>query len=277
MNGSYHKFVKGYNSHNGYYNLCEVVLGLIRFVENSYNIKLPTLNHWFVNRVDIALCFDLKDNISVIKYISNLRKCDFPRRENRYKDYKFGLYYDGKTTTLKIYNKYLEFLEHDFSKLKKTDFDVDTYLNVINGFIRFEVEIKKKKLVQLYKSKYKKEIKNIRVTNLNYNYLLEVWKCEFMKLLKMYESDLKIVRKKEDVEKRLKTLYSDVRARNLYNFYLSIIIDGKDCIKDRVSKSCFYRNTADLMSAGIDFSQKFDIDFEDNMVDFNPFEWKEVV
>lgn len=26
IEGSYHKIVKGYNSHNGYYNLCEIVL-----------------------------------------------------------------------------------------------------------------------------------------------------------------------------------------------------------------------------------------------------------
>ena len=35
-----------------------------------------------------------------------------------------SLYLTGTTTTLKIYNKLLEFRKHDLRKLSKTDFDV---------------------------------------------------------------------------------------------------------------------------------------------------------
>lgn len=80
IEGSYHKIVRGYNSHNGYYNLLEVTKGLISFTENAYNIKLPDLKHWFLQRVDIAICFDLENQANVLKYLSNLHSCDYPRR-----------------------------------------------------------------------------------------------------------------------------------------------------------------------------------------------------
>lgn len=240
-------------------------------VQVAYGIVLPSLPHWFINRIDIACCYDLKNNNDVMHYIDNLRKCDYARRKAKTKDYQFGLYYPGTTTTLKIYNKYLEFKNHDMKKFKGTTFDLIKYLDFINGFIRFEVEIKKKKLVSMYNKKY------IRVVNVCYNDLKNVWSDEFMKLLKMYESDLKIVRGKEKVEQRLFEMYGNTKGLRLYNFYLSLIIDGIDIVKLKTSKNVYYTNIRDLKKASIDFSQKLNIDFEDNIVDFNPFDWKEVV
>lgn len=273
LEGSYHKISKGYNSHNGYYNLSIICLNLIKLVENAYNIKLPLLKHWFINRVDIAICFDLKSQDNVLKYISNLHMCDYPRRHlKNYGDYGgTGIYFCGTSTTLKIYNKYAEFKKHDLNKFKNTDFNITDYLDIIKGFIRFEVEIKKKKLVSIYNDKY------IRIRNINYKDLKDIWSDEFMRLLKIYENDLKVVRSREEVEKRLYSLYGSVKGRRLYNFYLSLIIDGIDIVKVRTSKNVYYTNIRNLKSAGIDFSQKLNIDFDDNIIDFNPFFYDEVV
>lgn len=273
IEGSYHKIIKGYNSHNGYYNLVEVCKGLIDMTEKAYNIKLPELKHWFLNRVDIALCFDLEEQNRVLKYLGNLHMCEYPRRSlKNYGDYGgTGIYYSGTSTTLKIYNKYLEFKKHDIKKFKGTDFNLINYLNEIQGFIRFEVEIKKKKLTSLYDKKY------IRIRNISYEELKKVWCDEFMKLLKLYESDLEIVRNKEKVESRLISIYGNTKGRRLYNFYLSLIIDGIDIVKSRTSKNVYYTNVRELKKSGIDFSQKLNVDFDDNIIDFNPFEWKEVV
>ena len=60
IEGSYHKIVKGYNSHNGYYDLQFISENLIKLVELSYNIKLPILDYWYLKRCDFAICFDLK-------------------------------------------------------------------------------------------------------------------------------------------------------------------------------------------------------------------------
>jgi len=270
IEGSFHKIMRGYNSHNGFYNLVEIVKYLISAIEYAYDIKLPELGHWFLQRIDIAICFDLKNNKDVREYINNLSLCNYPRRNiKHYTDE--AIYCSGTTTTLKIYNKMLEFRKHDMKKLYKSNFNIDDYLQKIQGFVRFECEIKKKKLEDVYKTKY------IRVKNVNYKDLKSVWSEEFMKLLKLLESDLKIVRDKKEIEKRLYTMYSNVRARNLYNFYTSIMLDGMREVKARTSKTVYYKNIKDLKLANIDLSQKYKLTVENKIIDFNPFVWEEVV
>lgn len=271
IEGSYHKVINGYNSHNGFYNLQSIVNWLIGAIENAYNIKLPTLKHWFLQRIDIAICFDLGTNEDVRKYINNLSLCSFPRRNNikHYQDE--SIYCSGTSSTLKIYNKMLEFKKHDMKKMFNLNFNIDNYLDKIKGFVRFECEIKKKKLESIYCKKY------IRVRNVSYNDFYEVWKCEFMKLLNMFESDLTIVRNKEDIKRRLYTCYSERRASVLYAFYSSIILDGITEVKKTVPKRTYYRYIKDLKAVNIDLSQKYTVSAERDTVDFNPFEWKEVV
>jgi len=270
IEGSYHKLKMGYNSHNGFYNVSSICKNLIEIVNTAYNINLPSLKHWFLQRIDIAICYDLGNNVNVRNYINNLSMCNYPRRNIKtYQDE--SIYLTGATTTLKIYNKMLEFKKHDIKKLKTTEFEIYKYLDIINGFIRFECEIKKKKLKDYYNNTY------IRVLNVSYKDLKEIWKCEFMKLLKMFDNNLKIVRDKKEIEKRLYTLYAERKAGILYNFYLSIMVDGLRQVKNRTSKSTYYRNISELKKANIDFSQTYKIDLQKQIIEFNPFDYKEVV
>lgn len=88
IEGSYHKIVKGYNSHNGFYNLCSICQNLINIVSNAYNVELPELRHWFLQRVDIAIVFDLETQENIKRYLENLHGCNFPRRNlKNYSDY----------------------------------------------------------------------------------------------------------------------------------------------------------------------------------------------
>ena len=98
-----------------------------------------------------------------------------------------------------------------------------------------------------------------------------------MKLLKLFENDIKKVRRKEDVEKRLKTLYKENLANRLYDFYMSIMCDGLKNVKIRTKKTTYYRNLQYLKEANIDLTQKFNIDFQEQIIDFDPFTMKEVV
>ena len=260
----------GYNSHNGFYNLVEIVKYLIGAIEYAYKVNLPGIHHWFLQRADIAICYDLDNNQNVRDYINNLNQCNYPRRNIKYYQDE-SIYTTGTTTTLKIYNKYLEFRKHDMKKLFKSNFDIDNYIQEIQGFIRFECEIHKKKLQDYYNKSF------IRIINVRYKDLKEIWCDEFMKLLKLYKNDLKIVRNKKDIEKRLYSLYTPVRARNLYNFYTSIMVDGLREVRNRSSKTVYYKNIKDLRNANIDLSQKYKLTLESKIIEFNPFEWKEVV
>ena len=71
VEGSYHKIWKGFNSHDGVYNLQYIVNEFIKLVENAYSIKLPTLEKWYLQRIDIAKCFDIEKQQNVCEYINS--------------------------------------------------------------------------------------------------------------------------------------------------------------------------------------------------------------
>ena len=270
VEGSYHKMIKGFNAFDGFYNIVEIAKFFIEAVESTYNVELPKLQHWFLQRADIAICYDLKDNQTVRNYINNIKLCEYSRRNiKHYQDE--SIYCTGTTTTLKIYNKLLEFQKHDIKKFYNTSFNLDKFIKKIDGFIRFECEIKKKKLESIYNKKY------IRINEVNYKDLKQIWSDEFMKLLKLFESDLYIVRKKEDIKKRLYSLYTTRQANLLYNFYICYVSDGAKDVKTRFSKPTFYRYVKLLKEAGVDLSQKYTLELVDDYVYFNPFEAQEVL
>lgn len=273
VEGSYHKIIKGHNAFDGFYNIQEIGLNFIKFVENAYDVKLPSLNHWFLQRVDITKSFDLLEQQKVCSYINSLKLISYPRRDMKFYTNE-TLYCPGQITTLKIYNKFLEFNKNDRLKVSRFINVVD-FLNRIKGFIRFECEIKKKKLINIYNKKF------IRLTDVKYSDLENVWSEEFMKILKFDSKNLKRVRTKEEVRDRLSEKYKSAKALRLYQFFITILNDGYDTVKDEVSSSSFYRNITDLKSAGIDFSQSNFSDIStvnfDNIIDFDPFLWKEVL
>ena len=60
---------------------------MIKLVENAYNIKLQDVHHWFLQRCDIAVVYNLETQENVKNYINNLRLCAYPRRGlKHYKD-----------------------------------------------------------------------------------------------------------------------------------------------------------------------------------------------
>lgn len=268
IEGSYHKIVKGYNSHDGYYDLQFISKSLIEMVELTYNIELPEFDNWYLQRADIAICYDLENQENVKSYINSLSRCQYPRRNAKFY-YDESLYLSGTTTTLKIYNKMLEFKKHDIKKFTSADFDLLNYLKMIDGFIRFECEIKKKTLVNLFGQKH------IKIVNVKYDNLKKIWSDEFMKLLKFVEKDLEIVRSREDVKERLNKIFKPSKASRLYNFYCAIQLNGLVDTKQSMSRSVYYRNIQDLKDAKIDFSQSYKIE-EMQIFYFNPFEAKEV-
>lgn len=272
IEGSLHKYIKGFNAYDGFYDLKFVCETMIKIAEDTYNIKLPEPCDWFLQRCDIAICYDLGSQENVQKYINSLSNCKFPRRHCKFY-YNECVYFPGTTTTLKIYNKFLEFKKHDLSSLSKTSFNVFDYSKKIQGFVRFECEIKKKMLSKLFNNK-----KHICVLDVNYDILKSVWSDEFMKIIKFIKNDLEVVYARDKVYDRLVELYKPCKASRLYNFYLSLICEGEKNVFLKTTRSVFYRNIRDLKVAHIDFSQNMNfIDTEEDMFYFNPFEYKEVV
>lgn len=271
IEGSYHKFKKGYNSHNGFYDfqyLCNFLIGTI---ENYYKIELPQLFEWYVARVDVACVYDLDTQENIATYINNLKQCTFPKRKVRfYKDE--SLYCSGSSSTLKIYNKKLEFMKHDISKFRNVGFHLENYLHYIEGFIRFECEIKKRKFCNYLR----KDI--VKVNDINYDILKDIWSDEFMKLLKCNkESELIIIKSRIQLKCILDNSFKPMKARNMYAFYTNLMLDGIESVKNSMSSSSFYRYLDDFKKLNIDLSQKYNIEITNKFIDFNPFLYEEVV
>ena len=55
------------------------------------------------------------------------------------------------------------------------------------------------------------------------------------------------------------------------------MVDGLRIVKARTSHNVYYKNIRDLKSANVDLSQRYKLTLENDIIDFNPFEWKEVV
>lgn len=271
IEGSYHKFKNGYNSHNGFYDFKYLCNFLIGNIEQQYKIELPQLSTWYVMRVDIACVYDLENQDNIATYINNLKLCSFPRRKPRF--YKNeSLYYSGTSTTLKIYNKMLEFKKNDMKKFRNTDFNINEYLEQIKGFIRFECEIKKKKLEKFYKRSL------VNVLSINYDDLKSIWSNEFMKLLKCNNnSELVIIKSRTQLEEILNKNFKPVTARNLYNFYTSYMIDGEEAVRSRMSSSSYYRYLGEFNKLHIDLSQSYNVEITNKIINFNPFFYSEVI
>ena len=259
--------IRGYNSHNGFYDINEVVQGLINLFSNGFNLELPDIKKWYIQRIDISYVYDLLNQENVKNYINNNRYLVYPRRKTQY-FLNECVYFAGSRTTLKIYNKLVEFLKHDSRKLfKYSDFNLDNYKEEIKGFIRFECEIRKKKINEL--------LGNNGIENIKLEVLEDFVRCEFMKLFKINDKNLCIVRNQIDVKNLLYSRHSECKARRLFGFYLTCINDGINNVKEQFSSSSFYRNISELKEAGIDFTQQAFVveekQVEEKFIDFIPF------
>ena len=130
---------------------------------------------------------------------------------------------------------------------------------------------KEKKLSYTFKKNY------IRVCNISYNDLKAIFDDEFRKFFKILQNDLEIVYERESIKARLESLYKEVRARNLYNFYILIQAQGLQEVKRNANRSMYYKNISDLKKAKRDFTQKSNLDLTTNNIRFNPFEAPEVM
>lgn len=282
VEGSLHKIFWGQNAYNGIYDLSFICQCLIDIIENEYNIELPPKENWYVYRVDIARVFDLQEQKNINDYLYRLSFLNYPRRQVQFYENE-SIYIPGNTTTLKIYNKLAEFKKHDFNKLCKTDFMVENFQEKIKGYIRYEIEIRKRFLIGLLKKK------DIKVIELSYEFLENIWKEEFMKVYDYCKEN--VISDKIKIKERLILNYGNTKGNRLYGFYMALVTDGEKQTEKNYTKknklgkkevlSTYYRNKRDLKESGIDFSQRYEIKKidEQTYIDFNPFiltEFKEV-
>lgn len=251
---SVHKAMLGHNVYGGPNDYHLTTKWIIKLIEDFIGLKLPDSYQWLARRIDVAQIFDLGSFEAVQTYVGGMNHCAFPRRKlNKYG--QESIYFSGAKTTVKAYHKGPEFSRHDRKRLLR--FLSPNLVNDLqikaNNLLRIEVEIKSKKLRELFDGELP------TVAQISQNLINGIYDREVHKMLREAQDkdDLEIYRTTEAVINRLEALYSDRPRyrRLLYDTWLKLSINGEEKTKELMGRSSFYSYRKALVNARINWLQ----------------------
>ena len=193
--------------------------GMVNLIEwGGGAIKLLPPDYWKLQRIDICYNWHLDTQEQVIAYINAFKRftdgmkntTDYQERgmEIRKKDYK-----------IKLYNKHLEYLEHDHKKLIKENIEIaQELIEKSKGVLRFEVGLRKDQI------EYEFQVKDRTWGNLKKffqddNKTLELLDKYIQKMTNKFQT--KVLTEKE-VLRNLQILYGSKMSLKLWGFYNSL-------------------------------------------------------
>jgi len=151
------KFAIGHNLTNSTLIQDCIRLSMFRtWFYSTTGILLPHFSQWALNRLDISYNYNAGSQNNAEIILSAYKKLTYPRRTIT--PYKTSVYFCGNTTLFKLYLKNPEFKEHDFKRIRnfinETCYSrrsemLESLLSLSEGLIRFEIEVKKRKLFDL--------------------------------------------------------------------------------------------------------------------------------
>lgn len=232
---SLQKFLDGHNVGQGYDDPNKALDILFNLIESYFDVKLPKKDNWIIKRIDIGFNFELSRDAKN-QFFETYSKVNYPRRKKRYYEGS-GLYYSGTTTTLKIYDKGIEFRKHDYRKLQRLmPENMDELYNIAkyaDNVIRFEVEFKIKKL---------NDIGIHFIKNYDKQKLLVEYDKEVEKIMKVKAET--ITNKSDEVLDLLRHYESDRMARTVYSTWVMLATMEESEVKARMPKRTLYDHKA---------------------------------
>lgn len=257
VSGSVHKFILGHNCFGGPVDIKKCCRYLVLLVQKRLKVELPPWDRWEVGRVDVAHVFNLGDYQTVCDYLRSMRSTIYPRRNC----HTYGLesvYFPGSSTTLKFYNKGIEFATHDRGRLLRLKDDnmyrqenIDLLEKLSLQLLRVEVEVRRRKM--------KYDQVSLNCGSLEDAYFTACYEKEVGKVLKESQSNLEIVRDIEGVKDRLGRFYTKRKANNLFSVWSRIQIEGIDVVKGSYHRSHWYRIAKDFTEAGISLQGSLEV------------------
>ena len=263
---SLHKLLMNHNCYGGPTDLKKSVKYLVKFLEDCLMCKLPSYELWELKRVDVAKIFVFNNKSICKKIFNNLKNAYYTRRKPIL--YNTCVYFSGVTTTVKLYWKGPEFKKHDYKRLIKyinreidlnwnkenhdlimhklalLKMEYDNILEKAYRIIRFECEIKARKL----KDVFNKEV--VLIKDIDDKMLHEISDTELFKLMKEEGDSMDIVRRSDLVLERLHNLYGFNLGNSLYSTWAQLVQFGEERTKNTMSKPTFYRHKKQLIEAG---------------------------
>lgn len=263
---SLHKIVLGHNVFGGTDDIQSGVGYLHGLLQDLLGIQFPfCFRKWKLMRIDLAEVYELDCFEACQDWFKGLNTCDYPRRKVQRYGFESVCAY-GSTTGLKFYHKGPEFWKHDRKRLKDIEtIDIDQLQERANNIIRTEVEIKSRKLKDMY-GDYP------YVGSVKMEELYAIFDREVFRFIKEGLSDMKMVKNAHDVKNRLYQLYSDELAGRLLGMWYQLTTLGEDSVKKSTKKTTYYRNIKYLKDAGISWHGTDVVMIESSLVpkDFAP-------
>lgn len=252
------KYVFGHNVAMLYRKeLPQVIIQLYEELNSKFNY-FPSFKLWDLERIDFCYNwkFETEEEMKIVMNI--LRLLDYPRKKKYL--YDTSLMFRGKTFSIKFYEKYDEFLKHDYKamieKAEKGVFtdsqalEMASYIKELSkNVLRYEVTLRKQALMKIYN---KESGEKIRLNDIMrgkapkeilQRYLDKLFKYINLDSLNEHSALDKLLRK-----------YSKTKAYRLYNFYTDYYSQDdlkKEILKNSFSRTQFYRNKRALEEAGL--------------------------
>lgn len=245
IEGSVHKAILGHNVYGGPVSFRAAAWWLIDSMTNLFQVELPVASFWEVRRIDVAEVYEFPSFEAISEYFRGLKAVDYPRRRVGFWDLT-GLYWSGRTTTVKFYHKGPEFNKHDRPRLKKlfTLSELNELQIHANRLFRAEVEVKPEKLSYDFgQPPLVREVVD--------GYLYGIFDQEVDRVLK--EGDSKVVDKVREaraVQQRLHELYGSRMANTLFGVWVQLATLGPKALRTSMTRSTYYKYCGMLKDAG---------------------------
>lgn len=245
LEGSVHKALLGHNVSGGPEALGAACDWLVADVGVRLGVELPRGLEWILRRVDWAEVYELPDFEAVEEYMWGLNSAEYPRRSvARYG--RESIHAGGRTSTVKAYHKGVEFAKHDRKRLKSRidDGELLQLQDQANRVLRWEVQVKAKKLDEMYRGKP-------RVDEVQVEDLRKLHYTEVRRLVREGEAEVKTVRKQKHVRDRLLEVYDQRKAGLLLGTWHQLVTLGEHETRRHIPRRTFYRHKKALIDAGI--------------------------
>ena len=244
VEGSVHKARCGQNVWGGPEAVVPAIRWFVDAVGRQLGVRLPDGGAWEIRRLDWAECYELQPE-EIENYILGLAACHYPRRENRMQRHATGIFCSGTTTTDRIYWKGPELWEHDRTRLRAM-LGAGTWADLVSRAyrtLRVETQLNAKKLEALGKPP--------RVRELTEAWVRSVHDEEVSRLLREGQTDMDVVRTRDEVRVRLMERYSSRQARALMATWFDLAMGGERRLKQTMPKSTLCLHKQQLEAAGV--------------------------
>ena len=200
--------------------------------QKTFNVKLPSPEHWFLCRLDVCSNFILPSEKMVKELINYFQMLTYSRKDKQIYENEC-IYFPSRHATLKIYHKGPEFKKHDVKRFID-QFEGRRLLNIANNILRVEGELKNR--LRYITAEYLTICKSLRrikekIWNgyLTYYRTMELLNCkeELERMINIFliTKENKVMKAK-DVHDKLRQNFTSEQADVFMGMYSVILTQG---------------------------------------------------